>query len=58
MESKRGGVREGAGRKKLYDGGRQQLTISLSLAQKEAIKKAAESQGVSVAQYILDKCGF
>ncbi|MBQ3825299.1 MAG: hypothetical protein II811_04105 [Spirochaetaceae bacterium] len=58
MENKRGGARNGAGRKRLYTGGRQQLTISLSKEQKDAIKTAAENQNISVAAYILQKCGL
>lgn len=52
-----GGKRPNAGRKKKYNGGRQQLAISCSLAQKEAIQIAAKNSGLSTAEYILQKCG-
>lgn len=53
----RGGKRAGAGRKPKYEGGRQQLAISCSIEQKEAIQKAAGLEGVSVAEYVLKKLG-
>lgn len=52
-----GGKREGSGRKMLYAGGRRQLAISLSQAQKDAIVQAAEKAGMTVAAYVLEKCG-
>lgn len=56
-ENQHGGKRENAGRKKKYDGGRQQLAISCSIAQKEAIQTAAKNNGLTTAEYILQKCG-
>ena len=47
----------GGGRKMLYEGGRQQLAISCSKAQKDAIQKAASDAGLTVAAYVLEKCG-
>lgn len=52
-----GGARAGAGRKKLSEGGRQQLAISCSKSQKEAISKAAAESGMTMAAYVLSKCG-
>ena len=54
---KRGGYRKGSGRKPLYEGGRQQLAISCSIAQKTAIQEEAKKQGLTTAQYVLKKCG-
>lgn len=56
-KERRGGKRAGAGRKEKYPGGRQQLAISCSAAQKEAIQGAAEKEGLTAAEYILKKCG-
>ena len=47
----------GGGRKMLYEGGRQQLAISCSKAQKEAIQKAASDAGMTTTAYILEKLG-
>lgn len=47
----------GGGRKMLYTGGRKQLAISCSQAQKEAIQKAASDAGMTTAAYILEKLG-
>lgn len=57
QKSNRGGSRTGAGRKTLYEGGRRQLAISCSAAQKEKIALAAKEAGITVAQYVLQKCG-
>lgn len=54
----RGGKRENAGRKEKYAGGRQQLAISCSIAQKTAIQEAAKAAGLTTAQYVLKMCGF
>lgn len=51
-----GGSRAGAGRKCTYTGGRQQLAISCSAAQKDAINKAAAAAGMTTAQYVLKMC--
>jgi hypothetical protein len=53
----RGGKRENAGRKEKYEGGRQQLAISCSMAQKNAIQAAAKEVGLTTAQYVLKMCG-
>lgn len=53
----RGGARAGAGRRTLYPGGRRQLAISCGAEQKEAIQRAAEASGMTVAQYVLMRCG-
>ena len=53
-----GGVREGQGRKKLYEGGRQQVAFSCSMAQKEALQAAASAAGLTVSAYILQKLGL
>ncbi|MCR5124446.1 MAG: hypothetical protein K6B43_04530 [Treponema sp.] len=47
----------GGGRKMIYEGGRQQLAISCSKAQKEAIQKAAADAGKTTAAYVLEKLG-
>ena len=52
-----GGKRENAGRKEKYQGGRQQLAISCSIAQKQAIQEAAKALGITTAEYVLSKCG-
>lgn len=52
-----GGARPGGGRKMLYTGGRQQLAISCSKAQKEAVQNAAKKRGITVAEYVLEKLG-
>jgi hypothetical protein len=52
-----GGARQGGGRKMLYTGGRQQLAISCSSAQKEAVKRAAEENGQTVAEYVMQRLG-
>lgn len=54
----RGGKRAGAGRKQKYEGGRKQLSISCSAEQIEILSKAAESCGVTITDYILEKCGI
>lgn len=53
----RGGKRENAGRREKYLGGRQQLAISCSIAQKKAIQEAAKTLGMTTAEYVLNKCG-
>ena len=53
-----GGVRAGQGRKKLYEGGRQQVAFSCSAAQKEALHQAAAAAGLTVSAYILQKLGL
>ncbi|MBQ3648739.1 MAG: hypothetical protein II957_00895 [Treponema sp.] len=55
--SNSGGLRKGSGRKPLCEGGRQQLAISCSKTQKEAIQKAASDAGMTTAAYVLEKCG-
>ena len=52
-----GGKRENAGRKEKYAGGRQQLAISCSIAQKTAIQEAAKKEGLTTAEYVLRMCG-
>ncbi len=52
-----GGKRENAGRKEKYVGGRQQLAISCSIAQKMAIQEAAKKEGLTTAEYVLRMCG-
>ena len=53
-----GGRRTGQGRKKLYDGGRQQVAFSCSAAQKEALQAAAARENLTVSAYILQKLGL
>ncbi len=47
----------GGGRKMLYAGGRKQLAISCSQAQKDEIQRMAEAEGKTTAEYILEKLG-
>ena len=47
----------GGGRKMLYSGGRKQLAISCSQAQKDEIQRMAASEGKTVAEYVLEKLG-
>lgn len=57
LNAGRGGKRENAGRKEKYAGGRQQLAISCSIAQKTAIQEAAKKEGLTTAEYVLKMCG-
>lgn len=57
INTRRGGKRENAGRKEKYLGGRQQLAISCSIAQKQTIQEAAKALGMTTAEYVLNKCG-
>lgn len=53
-----GGARANAGRKALAKNERrQQLAISCTFAQKEAIVAAAEKEGITTAAYVLRACG-
>lgn len=56
-KDRRGGVRVGAGRKLMHEGGRKQLAVSCSAAQKAAIQRAAALAGLTPSQYVLQKCG-
>lgn len=47
----------GGGRKMLYTGGRKQLAISCSQAQKDEIQRMAEAEGKTTAEYVLEKLG-
>lgn len=58
MAEKRGGAREGAGRKKLSESGRKQIQLSLQQNEIDLIKKLASDNGIAVSRFIVDCVTF
>ncbi|MBQ4379511.1 MAG: hypothetical protein II821_10015 [Treponema sp.] len=57
-KKKRGGFREGSGRKKLSESGRVQVQFSLQQEEIELIKQLAEEAGLNKSRFIVECVNF